>query len=188
MEDGTHPRTIVDGFELAKQVVCQLKYQDEQISENRELLASVCRTSLSTKLRPELANQMSEIVTDALLTIYRSNSLLDLFMVEVMHMPHQMDSDTRLVRGLVLDHGARHPEMPKRIKHALILACNVSLEYEKSEVSSGFYYKNAEERERMVSAERKFVDDKVQQLVDFAKHVTAPGADGKSKRGEPKGD
>ena len=43
--------------------------------------------------------------------------------------------DTRLVRGLVLDHGARHPDMPKRITNAYILVCNVSLEYEKTYVS-----------------------------------------------------
>lgn len=33
--------------------------------------------------------------------------------------------------GLVLDHGARHPDMPKKVKNAYILTCNVSLEYEK---------------------------------------------------------
>ena len=37
----------------------------------------------------------------------------------------------RLVRGLVLDHGARHPDMKKRTTDAYILTCNVSLEYEK---------------------------------------------------------
>ena len=39
---------------------------------------------------------------------------------------------SRLVRGLVLDHGARHPDMKKRVEDAYILTCNVSLEYEKT--------------------------------------------------------
>lgn len=39
-----------------------------------------------------------------------------------------------LVRGIVMDHGARHPDMPKRVKDAYILTCNVSLEYEKTYV------------------------------------------------------
>ena len=54
--------------------------------------------------------------------------------VELMHMRHKLDKDTRLVRGLVLDHGSRHPDMPKRVEDTHILTCNVSLEYEKSEV------------------------------------------------------
>jgi chaperonin GroEL (HSP60 family) len=36
--------------------------------------------------------------------------------VEIMHMRHKLDQDTRLVKGLVLDHGARHPDMPKRVE------------------------------------------------------------------------
>ena len=35
------------------------------------------------------------------------------------------------MKGLVLDHGARHPDMKKRVTNAYILTCNVSLEYEK---------------------------------------------------------
>lgn len=55
-----------------------------------------------------------------------------------MHMRHKLDEDTHLVRGLVLDHGARHPDMPKRLEgEVFILTCNISLEYEKSEVNSG---------------------------------------------------
>ena len=38
----------------------------------------------------------------------------------------------RLVKGLVMDHGARHPDMPKRVEDAFILTLNVSLEYEKT--------------------------------------------------------
>lgn len=178
LADGTHPRVLVEGFEAAKTLVLDLldrfKRSHQDIAQDRELLCNVCRTTLSTKLRPELANQMTEIVTDALLTIYRPNQPIDLHMVEIMHMAHKMDTDTRLVKGLVMDHGARHPEMPKRVKNAYILTCNVSLEYEKSEVSSGFYYKNAEEREKMVAAERSFVDEKVKQVVDFAKDVCTP--------------
>jgi len=56
-------------------------------------------------------------------------------MVEIMKMQHRTASETQLVRGLVLDHGARHPDMPKRVENAYILTLNVSLEYEKTWVS-----------------------------------------------------
>ena len=57
---------------------------------------------------------------------------IDLHMVELMKMQHLTDVDTRLVKGLVLDHGARHPDMPKRLENCYILTLNVSLEYEKT--------------------------------------------------------
>ena len=40
-----------------------------------------------------------------------------------------------------------------------------------SEVNSGFFYKSATDREKLVAAERKFVDDKVQQVIDLKKKV-----------------
>ena len=59
---------------------------------------------------------------------------IDLHMIEVMKMQHRTASETQLIRGLVLDHGARHPDMPKRVENAYILTLNVSLEYEKTYV------------------------------------------------------
>merc|ERR1711902_410476 len=82
-----------------------------------------------------------------------------------------MGMETQLVNGLVLDHGGRHPDMPKRLENCYILTCNVSMEYEKTEVNSGFFYKSAEEREKLVVAERKFIEDRVKKVIEFKKKV-----------------
>jgi T-complex protein 1 subunit zeta len=140
----------------------------------REVLCSVARTSLHTKLLPEMADQLTEIVTDAVLLVRRDGAPVDLHMVERMHMLHRSDRDSRLVRGLVLDHGARHPDMPKSLENAFVLTCNVNLEYEKTEVNSSFLYSSAAERERMVDAERRFVDDKVRKIIALKRVVCTP--------------
>lgn len=66
-----------------------------------------------------------------------------------------------------MDHGARHPDMPKRVENAYILTCNVSLEYEKTEVNSGFFYKSAEDREKLIAAEREFIDQRVKKVCKY---------------------
>jgi len=86
-------------------------------------------------------------------------------------MQHKADMDTKLIRGLVLDHGGRHPDMPKKLENAFILTCNVSLEYEKSEINANVIYSNAEQREKLVEAERKFVDDRVKKIIELKKQV-----------------
>ena len=43
--------------------------------------------------------------------------------------------------------------------------------FSNSEVNSGFFYKSAEEREKLVSAERAFTDDKVKKIVEFKKKI-----------------
>ncbi|KAL6240080.1 hypothetical protein BDW75DRAFT_196907 [Aspergillus navahoensis] len=172
ISEGLHPRVITDGYEIAKNEA--LKFLDQFKIEraiDRELLLSVARTSLSTKLNSALAEKLTPDIVDAVLAIHRAPEKPDLHMVEIMTMQHRTSSDTQLIRGLALDHGARHPDMPKRVENAFILTLNVSLEYEKSEINSGFYYSSAEQRDKLVESERKFVDSKLQKIVELKKQV-----------------
>lgn len=138
---------------------------------DRETLLSVARTSLRTKLHSALADTLTEAVVDAVLTIHKEDQPIDLHMVEIMKMQHQSDQDTRLIRGLVMDHGARHPDMPKRLTNCHILILNVSLEYEKTEVNSGFFYSSAEQRDKLVESERHFIDARVKKIIELKKAV-----------------
>lgn len=91
-----------------------------------------------------------DIVVEAVDIIKIEDKPIDLHMVEIMHMVHRLGSDTRLIRGLVLDHGSRNPDMPHNLENCFILTCNVSLEYEKTEVNSQFFFSNAGDRDNMV--------------------------------------
>jgi len=75
----------------------------------------------------------------------------------------------------VMDHGGRHPGMPKYLKNCHVLVMNYDLEYQKSEINSGFYYNSAEQREAMVTAERKWVDDRTEAILALKRKVCKPG-------------
>jgi len=170
--EGLHPRVIADGYEQAR--VQSLKLLDAfrlPKEVDGAVLQAVARTSMMTKLSPELANQLVPIVVDAVTCIRREGEQIDLHMVEIMHMVHKMATDTRLIKGLVMDHGGRHPDMPKSLKNVYILAANVSLEYEKTEVHSAFYFSTPEQRERLVASERALCDQKCQEIIDFKNKV-----------------
>lgn len=179
ISEGLHPRIVTEGFEAAKEKA--LKVLDEiKVSKemDRETLINVARTSLRTKVHAELADILTEAVVDSVLAIRQPNEPIDLFMVEIMEMKHKTESDTKLIRGLVLDHGARHPDMKKRVEDAFILTCNVSLEYEKTEVNSGFFYKSAEERDKLVKAERKFIEERVKKIIALKQKVCGDSGKG----------
>lgn len=172
ISEGLHPRIITDGFEIAKTEA--LKFLDSfKLSKevDRELLLNVARTSLATKLNATLANNLTPDIVDAVLAIYESGAKPDLHMVEIMKMQHRTASDTQLIKGLALDHGARHPDMPKRVENAFILTLNVSLEYEKTEINSSFFYSSADQRDKLVESERRFVDAKLKKIVELKKEV-----------------
>ena len=172
VKEGIHVSHLVDGIETAKKkslsFLDECKFKPEKI--DREFLLNVARTALRTKLPVKLADQMTEIVTDAVLTIKKDTGI-DLHMVEIMHQKEKMSSDSRLVKGLVLDHGGRHPAMPKRLENCYILNCNVSLEYENTEVHSKLIYSNAEQREKLLISEHKATDDLCRKIIALKRDV-----------------
>ncbi|CAN0228827.1 unnamed protein product, partial [Ectocarpus fasciculatus] len=67
LTEGLHPRVLTEGFELAKEHALELldtfrstrQARGGSVEEDRELLESVARTSLRTKLREEVADNVS---------------------------------------------------------------------------------------------------------------------------------
>jgi len=92
-------------------------------------------------------------------------------MIELMHMQHKMSTESKLIRGLVLDHGGRQSDLPSRLENCYIMCLNVSLEYENTEVHSGFFWSNADQREKLIASERAFTDDRVREIVEFKKKL-----------------
>ena len=180
VKEGIHPRTIAEGFDLAaNEAIRFLQKRMVTLTEEneREMLDNIATTALATKIPIELVEKLARGIVDAIQMIRVKDQQIDLHMVEVMHMKHKMGSDTQFIPGLVLDHGGRHPEMPKHVENCYILTCNVSLEYEKSELNSGFYYKTAEQKEKMATAERATVDTRCRQIVDLKNKLCPPGSD-----------
>lgn len=177
--EGLHPRLITEGYEIAKDMVMEFlegyKMSFPNIRNDRELLNNVARSSLRTKLSPDVADRMADAIVDAVLAISAEGEAIDLHMVEVMVMETKSALDSCFIKGIVMDHGSRHPDMPKVLKNPYILTCNVSMEYEKTEVSAGFFFSNADEREKLVESERRFTDEKVRQVIDFKRRVCTQG-------------
>jgi len=178
LSEGLHPQVITEGYDLAKdhaiEFLDKFKIAAPEVGKDREMLINVARTSLRTKLDNDLADQLCEIVVDAISTIRRQDAgalEIDLHMIEIMHQRHKKATDTRLIRGLLLDHGTRHPNMPDSLENCYVLTCNVSFEYESTEVTATMMYKTSEERERFVSAEHRFIDEKVKKVIELKKQV-----------------
>jgi T-complex protein 1 subunit zeta len=181
VSEGLHPRILVEGLEVARDealkflTTLKVEFGDEMV-QNRDLLHSIALTSLATKLELDMANILADAVTSAVQTVYTSpEEPIDLNRIEVMPMARKMGAESRFVNGIVLDHGARHPDMPDVLYNCKIMTCNVSLEYEKTETQSGFYYSSAEEREKLVESERTWLDERCRLVIDFKRTVCKEG-------------
>lgn len=62
ISEGLHPRIIVEGFDLAKQHALEvLESVKIPCKAERDLLVQVARSSLRTKLTPELAEHLTDV-------------------------------------------------------------------------------------------------------------------------------
>ena len=186
--EGLHPRVIADGFDVARDATLEFlegfkvaKGSDEggvAIQNDREMMKCLASTSLKTKLDHDLAEKLSDAIVDSIQCVCPEDvktAPIDLNMVEIMTMQRKLGTDSRFVNGLVLDHGGRHPDMPKVLTNCRVMTCNVTFEYEKTEVQSGFFYSNAEEREKLVESERKWLDERCRRVIDFKRSVCKDG-------------
>ncbi|KFH02950.1 putative TCP-1 chaperonin [Toxoplasma gondii MAS] len=102
--EGVHPRLLCRGFDKARskclEVLDQLKVPVALSPlPDRELLHSVARTSLRTKLTADLAEKLTPDVVEAVCVIAKpGEAALDLFMIEILHMRHGLASETKLVK------------------------------------------------------------------------------------------
>merc|ERR1711959_506711 len=173
LSESVHPRLLAEGIDIGKQLAIEFldSFKIDKEVVDRELLISVARTALRTKVHAEIADVLTDVVVDAVQIIQREGVPLDLHMVEVQSMKHRLGVETKLVKGLVLDHGARHPDIPRSLKDCFVFTCNIELEYEKTEVNSSFYYNSAEQREKMIESERKVVDERCKKIIELKKQV-----------------
>eukprot|EP01080_Neovahlkampfia_damariscottae_P009570 gene9570-1773_t len=183
--EGMHPSAIVEGFEIAKNESKKFledygKKMKEKVKVDDETLINVAKTALRTKLAHELADKLAADLVEAIKIIKIEDKPLDLFMVEIQSMEHKLDTDTTLVRGLVLDHGPRHPDMRTKLKNCHILTCNVSMEYEKTEINSQFMVTDPKKRQELLEAERATVDDRVKKVIELKKEVCGNPKDEKN--------
>lgn len=168
IQEGVHPRILTEGFETAKtEAVKFLLANTVKVDpkNEREFLYNVANTTLSTKVGPHATAGLTEAVVNAVLAVRVPKQEIDLHMVEVMHMKHRIGSETSFVNGIVMDHGARHDSMPTHLENCYIFILNVSLEWERSEMGSAFYYSDPSQKAKLADAERRVTDEKTEKVI-----------------------
>jgi T-complex protein 1 subunit zeta len=163
LSKGAHPRMLVRGLEEAR--TASLRYLDDLAIAVKSTRSSQRHYVLSAA-RTKSQIPVADVVVDAIRLITIEDRPIDLDRIEILKI-HSTADAVRLVRGLVLDQHFRHELMAKSMQGVRILALNVSLEVENSAVTTLMRVANADERERMTIAERKFVDTKLRTIVEF---------------------
>lgn len=170
-----HPTIVVDGYRKAADKA--IEFLDEISVKlkpgDKTALKHVAETSMLTKLVADNSEELATLIVDAMLQVADKKEdgtySIDIDNVKVEKKPGGSTSDTRLIRGIVLDKEIVHAGMPKRVENAKIALVNSPLEIEKTEFS-------AEIRINDPSQMKKFLDEENSMLKAMVDSITAVGA------------
>lgn len=171
IQGGANVQNIVEGIKIGVQEFNKYLQSVKKPFES-DSMYKLTLTSLKTKLKPRIAENIAKIAVDSFNSIYKNSTRSPgLELLEIIEMGESNASETQFVDGLVLDHGNRHPKMPTSLENVAIIISNISLEYEKVEINAGFYYKSADQRQDLAENERMHIINRANRIVEFAEQL-----------------
>jgi len=176
LNKNVHPTVIIDGYRKAADKALETleKIAIPVSPTDKEALKKVAMTSMASKLVAENREQLADIAVDAVLHVaekvgdeYRVD--LDNIMVE--KKTGESITDTKLIKGIVLDKEIVHPGMPKRIENAKIALLDLALEVEKTEFDAKINIETPEQMEAFLHEEENMMRDMVEKIAATGANV-----------------
>ncbi|MCD6538052.1 thermosome subunit, partial [Candidatus Bathyarchaeota archaeon] len=176
LEKNVHPTIIIDGYRKAADKALEVleKIAIPVDPTDREALKKVAMTAMASKLVSENKEQLAEIAVDAVLHVARKvgdEYRVDLDDIMVEKKPGESITDTKLIKGIVLDKEVVHSGMPKRVENAKIALLNCPLEVEKTEFDAKIHIESPEEMEAFLKEEEKMLRDMVEKIAATGANV-----------------
>jgi thermosome len=169
MDKKIHPSVIIEGYRNAQEQA--LRYLDDMAikvkPKDRATLKKIAMTSMASKLVSGYADYLSDLAVDAIVQIAEDADgkyKADLDMVKVEKKPGGALTDTKLIKGLVIDKEVVHADMPKLVKSAKICLLNSSMEIEKTEFDSKIRIENPEEMQGYLDQEESMLRGMVEKV------------------------
>ncbi len=174
IDKDVHPTVIVDGYRQATEKALQIldEIAMKVDSNDRKALKDVAVTSQASKLLSENADYIADIAVDAILQVAEQTPegwKADVEDVKVEKKAGGSLTDTKLIKGVVIDKEVVHLGMPKSIKKPKIALLNTAIEVEKTEFDAKI---NIQRPEQM----KAFLDEETSILKEMVEKIRSSGA------------
>jgi thermosome len=173
-----HPTIIVDGYrKSATKAIEILNNIAQKIDPNdKEQLNRIAKTAMQTKLISKEADQVAQMVVNAILQVSELNpdgkgSRVDLDDIKVEKKAGGSLADTKMIKGIVLDKEVVHGGMPKRVEKSKIALVNSALEIEKTEFDAKINISSPDQMNMFLEEENRMLKSMVDKLVATGANV-----------------
>jgi len=176
IDKGVHPTIIIDGYrkaadralETLERIAIPVKPKD------KAFLKKVAMTAMASKLVAENREPLAEIASSAILSVAQeveSQYRVDLDDIMMEKKPGVSLTDTRIIKGIVLNKELVHPGMPKRVENAKIALLSSALEVKKTEFDAKINIENPEQIEAFLHQEENMLKTMVNKIAEKGANV-----------------
>ncbi|MCW3977798.1 MAG: thermosome subunit beta [Candidatus Bathyarchaeota archaeon] len=171
-----HPTVIIDGYRKAADKALETleKIAITVKPTDKEALKKVAMTSMASKLVAENREQLAEIAVEAVLHVANkvgNEYRVDLDDIMVEKKPGESVTDTKIIKGIILDKEVVYPGMPKRVENAKIALLDIALEVEKTEFDAKINIETPEQMESFLNEEENMLREMVDKIVKSGANV-----------------
>ncbi len=163
IKEGVHPTILAKGFNLAVEKAVEiLEDYAVDVGDNREMLETVAKTSISGKGAEAHKDFIAKLCVDAALEIAEDGKMNVSDDIILRQDPTETVSETEVIEGLIMFKSRLHPSMPKLVKDAKVALLDMPLEVRKTANKSMIQIETPEELEAYLEQE----DADVKAIVD----------------------
>ena len=176
IDKNVHPTIIIDGYRKAadkalenlEKIAIPVKPRD------KAFLRKVAMTAMASKLVAENREPLAEIASSAILSVAQEvegQYRVDLDDIMIEKKPGESLSDTKLIKGIVLDKEVVHPGMPKGVENAKIALLSYALEVKKTEFDAKINIESPEQMEAFLHEEESMLKTMVDKIAEKGANV-----------------
>jgi thermosome len=174
IEQNVHPTVISNGYRLASQEAIRvLKGMGVKVSPtDKKTLKLVAVTAMTGKSVGDEKDTLASIAVEAVTSIAEKSGekyVADIDNVQVEKKHGGSVSDTKLIKGIILDKERVHSRMPKSVKNAKIALVDSAIEIKKTEVEAKIQIRDPMQMQ-------KFLDEEENTIRAMVDKVTKSGA------------
>ena len=169
IDSNIHPTVIANGFRLAAQEAVKiLKSIGFDVSPtDKKTLKLIANTAMTGKGVGGERDLLADIAVDAVSSVAEKEDgkwKADIDNIQVEKKNGGAVSDTKLIKGLILDKERVHPRMPKSVKNAKIALIDSALEIKKTEVEAKIQIRDPSQMQAFLDEEEKTLKSMVDKV------------------------
>merc|ERR1719433_1405897 len=177
IEDGVHPRVVINGYRRACKVVLEkleelsVDWESKSEAEVRNMLEKCAMTAMNSKLISGFKEFFGPMVVDAVQSL---DTDMNLSMIGMAKVPGGSVTECKLIQGVAFKKTfsyAGFEQQPKSFTNPKIALLQVELELKAESSNAEVRLKDVSEYQKVVDAEWKIIYDKLDKVVKSGAQV-----------------